>query len=57
MFLAAYTTYLLASEGLAGFRLLEESPIAFVGLNGVIGILVVYVLISLYGLSKAISES
>jgi cytochrome b subunit of formate dehydrogenase len=57
MLLAAYSVYLLANEGLAGFRLLQESPIAFVGLNGVIGILSVYVLFSLYGLSKAISES
>ena len=57
MFLAAYTTYMLASEGLAGFRLLQESPIAFVALHGVIGILAVYIIMSVYGLSKAISRS
>jgi cytochrome b subunit of formate dehydrogenase len=56
MFLAAYTTYLLAEEGLAGFRLLHESPIAFFALNGVIAILVTYVLLSFYGLSRALAE-
>ena len=57
MFLAAYTIYLMANEGLAGFRLLEASPIAFVGMSGTIIIFAVYVFMSFYGLSKAISES
>lgn len=56
MLLAAYTTYLLTSEGLAGFRLMEENMVAFIGLNAVMVIFIVYLIMSFYGLSKAISE-
>lgn len=54
--LTAYTTYLLTTEGLAGFRLMEESMVAFIALNAVMVIFIVYLIMSFYGLSKAISE-
>ena len=57
MGLTAYVVYLLREEGLAGFRLLQESGAAFVALNGVILVFIVYVILTFYGISKALSKS
>ncbi|AEA47254.1 cytochrome b/b6 domain-containing protein [Archaeoglobus veneficus] len=57
MGLAAYTVYLLGEEGLAGFRLLESSTTAFVALNGVMLVFFVYVLLTFYGIGKALART
>jgi cytochrome b subunit of formate dehydrogenase len=57
MFLTAYVMYLTMREGLAAFRLLQESPIAFIALNGTIAILFIYLFMSFYGLSRGFARS
>jgi cytochrome b subunit of formate dehydrogenase len=56
MLLMVYVTFLLTEEGLAGLRLLDDNPVAFLALNGTIVLMIVYVLMTFYGTVKALAK-